>query len=152
MSTVLAFLRKYDLDKDFKMNIEANHATLAGHTFQHELRVARDNGVFGSIDANQGDMLLGWDTDQFPTDLYSTTMCMYEVLKQGGFTNGGLNFDAKQDVQAIHMRMFSFPILQVWTLSLTVLSLPTKSFQTALWISSLKTDTAHIPRASAKNC
>lgn len=68
VSTVLAFLRKYDLDKDFKMNIEANHATLAGHTFQHELRVARDNGVFGSIDANQGDMLLGWDTDQFPTD------------------------------------------------------------------------------------
>ena len=75
--------------------MKPNHATLAGHTFQHELRVARDNGVFGSIDANQGDMLLGWDTDQFPTDLYSTTMCMYEVLKQGGFTNGGLNFDAK---------------------------------------------------------
>ena len=95
VSTVLAFLRKYGLDKDFKMNIEANHATLAGHTFQHELRVARDNGVFGSIDANQGDMLLGWDTDQFPTDLYSTTMCMYEVLKNGGFANGGLNFDAK---------------------------------------------------------
>ena len=91
VSTVLAFLRKYSLDKDFKMNIEANHATLAGHTFQHELRVARDNGVFGSIDANQGDMLLGWDTDQFPTDLYSTTMCM----KNGGFINGGLNFDAK---------------------------------------------------------
>lgn len=95
VSTVLAFLRKYGLDKDFKMNIEANHATLAGHTFQHELRVARDNGVFGSIDANQGDTLLGWDTDQFPTDLYNTTMCMYEVLKNGGFTNGGLNFDAK---------------------------------------------------------
>lgn len=95
VSTVLAFLRKYNLDKDFKMNIEANHATLAGHTFQHELRIARDNGVFGSIDANQGDMLLGWDTDQFPTDLYNATMCMYEVLKQGGFTNGGLNFDAK---------------------------------------------------------
>ena len=95
VSTVLAFLRKYGLDKDFKMNIEANHATLAGHTFQHELRVARDNGVFGSIDANKGDMLLGWDTDQFPTDLYSTTLCMYEVLKNGGFTNGGLNFDAK---------------------------------------------------------
>lgn len=95
VSTVLAFLRKYGLDKDFKMNIEANHATLAGHTFQHELRVARDNGVFGSIDANQGDTLLGWDTDQFPTNLYDTTMCMYEVLKNGGFTNGGLNFDAK---------------------------------------------------------
>ncbi|MBQ2735724.1 MAG: xylose isomerase [Clostridia bacterium] len=94
-ATVLAFLRKYGLDKDFKMNVEANHATLAAHTFQHELRVARDNGVFGSIDANQGDPLLGWDTDQFPTNVYDTTLCMYEVLKAGGFTNGGLNFDAK---------------------------------------------------------
>ena len=95
VSTVLAFLRKYNLDKDFKMNIEANHATLAGHTFQHELRVARDNGVFGSIDANQGDMLLGWDTDQFPTNIYDASLCMYEVLNAGGFKNGGLNFDAK---------------------------------------------------------
>ena len=94
-ATVLAFLRKYDLLNDFKMNIEANHATLAGHTFQHELRVARDNGVFGSIDANQGDLQLGWDTDQFPTNAYDTAMCMYEVLKAGGFTNGGLNFDSK---------------------------------------------------------
>lgn len=94
-ATVLGFLRKYGLDKDFKMNIEANHATLAQHTFQHELRVARDNGVFGSIDANQGDPLLGWDTDQFPTNAYDATLCMYEVLKAGGFTNGGLNFDAK---------------------------------------------------------
>ncbi len=94
-STVLAFLRKYGLDKDFKLNIEANHATLAGHTFQHELRVARVNGAFGSIDANQGDMLLGWDTDQYPTNVYETTLCMWEVLKAGGFTNGGLNFDAK---------------------------------------------------------
>ena len=95
VSTVLAFLRKYGLEKDFKVNIEANHATLAGHTFQHELRIARENGVFGSIDANQGDLLLGWDTDQFPTNVYDTTACMYEVLKAGGFTNGGLNFDAK---------------------------------------------------------
>ncbi|MBQ8440888.1 MAG: xylose isomerase, partial [Clostridia bacterium] len=94
-ATVLAFLRKYGLDKDFKLNIEANHATLAGHTFQHELRVARDNGAFGSIDANQGDQLLGWDTDQFPTNVYDTTLCMYEVIKAGGFTKGGLNFDAK---------------------------------------------------------
>ncbi len=94
-ATVLPFLRKYGLDKDFKMNIEANHATLAGHTFQHELRVARTNDVFGSIDANQGDMLLGWDTDQFPTNVYDTTLCMYEVIKAGGFTKGGLNFDAK---------------------------------------------------------
>ncbi len=94
-ATVLAFLRKYGLDKDFKMNIEANHATLAAHTFQHELRVSRDNGVFGSIDANQGDMLLGWDTDQFPTNVYDTALCMYEVIKAGGFTKGGLNFDSK---------------------------------------------------------
>lgn len=94
-ATVLGFLRKYGLDKDFKMNIEANHATLAQHTFQHELRVARENGAFGSIDANQGDVLLGWDTDQFPTNVYDAVYCMYEVIKAGGFTNGGLNFDAK---------------------------------------------------------
>jgi len=91
----IAFLKTYGLDQYFKFNIEANHATLAGHTFQHELRVARINGLLGSVDANQGDMLLGWDTDQFPTDLYTTTLCMYEVLKMGGFTKGGLNFDAK---------------------------------------------------------
>ena len=95
VATVLAFLRKYGLDKDFKMNIEANHATLAQHTFQHELALARANDVFGSIDANQGDQLLGWDTDQFPTNVYDTTLCMLEVLRAGGFTNGGLNFDAK---------------------------------------------------------
>ncbi len=94
-ATVLHFLNKYGLDKDFKLNIEANHATLAGHTFQHELCVARINGAFGSIDANQGDLLLGWDTDQFPTNVYETSMCMLEVLRAGGFTNGGLNFDAK---------------------------------------------------------
>ena len=94
-STVLAFLRKYGLEKDFKLNIEANHATLAAHTFQHELCVARINGAFGSIDANQGDLLLGWDTDQFPTNIYDTALCMLEVLRAGGFTNGGLNFDAK---------------------------------------------------------
>lgn len=95
VATCLAFLRKYGLDKDYKMNIEANHATLATHTFQHELRVARENGVFGSVDANQGDWLLGWDTDQFPTDVYTTTLAMYEVLKAGGFDKGGLNFDSK---------------------------------------------------------
>ena len=94
-STVLGFLRKYGLEKEFKLNIEANHATLASHTFQHELRVARINGAFGSIDANQGDQLLGWDTDQFPTNVHETAFCMYEVLKAGGFTHGGLNFDAK---------------------------------------------------------
>jgi len=95
VATVANFLRVYGLDKDFRMNIEANHATLAGHTFQHELRIARVNGLFGSIDANQGDMLLGWDTDQFPTNIYDATLCMLEVIKAGGFTNGGLNFDAK---------------------------------------------------------
>ena len=94
-ATVIGFLNKHGLSKDFKLNIEANHATLAGHTFQHELAMARVNGAFGSIDANIGDMLLGWDTDQFPTNIYDTTLCMLEVLKAGGFTNGGLNFDAK---------------------------------------------------------
>ncbi len=93
--TVIGFLKTYGLDKSFKLNIEANHATLAAHTFQHELRVSRVNGMLGSIDANQGDMLLGWDTDQFPTNIYDTALAMYEVLKAGGFTAGGLNFDAK---------------------------------------------------------
>ena len=95
VATVLAFLRKYGLDKDFKMNVEANHATLAMHTFQHELRSAAINGVFGSVDANQGDTLLGWDTDQFPTNVYDSTLAMYEIIKAGGFTKGGLNFDSK---------------------------------------------------------
>jgi len=93
--TVIGFLKTYGLDPYFKLNIEANHATLAAHTFQHELRVSRINGMLGSIDANQGDMLLGWDTDQFPTNLYDTTLAMYEVLKMGGFAKGGLNFDSK---------------------------------------------------------
>ncbi len=94
-ATVIGFLRQHGLDKDFKINIEQNHAVLAGHTFQHELATARINGMFGSIDANQGDDLLGWDTDQFPTNVYEATLCMLEVLRAGGFTNGGLNFDAK---------------------------------------------------------
>jgi len=94
-ATVIGFLKSYGLDPYFKLNIEANHATLAMHTFQHDLRVARINNMLGSIDANQGDMLLGWDTDQFPTNLYDTTLAMYEVLMAGGFTTGGLNFDAK---------------------------------------------------------
>ena len=93
-ATAIGFLRQYGLDKDFKMNIEANHATLAGHTFQHELRISAINGMLGSIDANQGDLLLGWDTDEYPFDVYETTYCMYEVLKAGGLT-GGFNFDAK---------------------------------------------------------
>jgi xylose isomerase len=96
-ATAIGFVRQYGLDKDFKMNIEANHATLAGHTFQHDLRISAINGMLGSIDANQGDMLLGWDTDEFPNNVYETTLCMYEVLKAGGLQggNGGFNFDAK---------------------------------------------------------
>ncbi|MFD3259709.1 xylose isomerase [Paenibacillus lentus] len=94
-ATTIAFLQKYNLQDHFKLNLEANHATLAGHTFEHELRVARINNMLGSIDANQGDMLLGWDTDEFPTDLYSVTLAMYEILENGGLGAGGVNFDAK---------------------------------------------------------
>jgi xylose isomerase len=95
VATVMSFLQKYGLEKHFKMNIEANHATLAGHTFQHEVALARINGVLGSLDINQGDPNLGWDTDQFPTNIYDSTLLMYEVLKNGGIAPGGLNFDAK---------------------------------------------------------
>ena len=95
VQTVLGFLHTYGLFGKFKFNIEANHATLAQHTFQHELNMARINNSLGSIDANQGDALLGWDTDQFPTNVYDATLAMYEVLKMGGFSTGGLNFDAK---------------------------------------------------------
>lgn len=94
-AAAVAFLGRYDLLEHFKMNIEANHATLAGHNFQHELRWCRINGILGSVDANQGDILLGWDTDEFPTDMYETTLAMYEILQNGGLGKGGLNFDAK---------------------------------------------------------
>jgi xylose isomerase len=94
-ATSLAFLREFDLIDHFKLNIEANHATLARHTFEHELAVASAAGKLGSVDANRGDLLLGWDTDQFPTDVYSTTLAMLIILKQGGLGKGGLNFDAK---------------------------------------------------------
>lgn len=90
-----AFLQKYGLEDVFKFNIEANHATLAGHTFEHEIRYARMNNMLGSLDANQGHPHLGWDTDEFPSDLYTTTLAMYEVLKNGGIGRGGLNFDSK---------------------------------------------------------
>ena len=93
-ATAIGFLKAHNLDKDFKLNIEANHATLAGHTFEHDLRIASINGMLGSIDANQGDYLLGWDTDEFPFDVYSATYAMLEVLNNGGLT-GGFNFDAK---------------------------------------------------------
>jgi xylose isomerase len=91
----LYFLKEYDLINDFKLNIEANHGTLAGSTFEHELAVASAAGKLGSVDANRGDLLLGWDTDQFPTDIYSTTLAMLIILKQNGLGTGGLNFDAK---------------------------------------------------------
>jgi xylose isomerase len=94
-AATLYFLKEYDLINDFKLNIEANHATLAGHSFEHELAVSSAAGKLGSVDANRGDLLLGWDTDQFPTDLYSTTLAMMIVLNQGGLDKGGLNFDAK---------------------------------------------------------
>lgn len=100
---VYGFLISHGLDKDFKLNIEANHATLAGHTFIHELEFAIAHGIFGSVDANRGDELLGWDTDQFPTNLYDTTLAMYTILRGGGFTTGGLNFDAKVRRQSIDL-------------------------------------------------
>jgi xylose isomerase len=92
---VLGFLQKYDLLNDFKLNIEVNHATLAGHTFQHELQVAADSGLLGSIDANRGDNQNGWDTDQFPNDINELTESMLIILEAGGLQGGGINFDAK---------------------------------------------------------
>lgn len=93
--TVIGFLRQYDLLEDFSLNIEVNHATLAGHTFQHELQVAADTGMLGSIDANRGDYQNGWDTDQFPNNLNELTEAMLVILEAGGFGGGGINFDAK---------------------------------------------------------
>jgi xylose isomerase len=93
--TVIGFLRSYGLDKDFKLNIEVNHATLAGHTFQHEIQCAVDAGMLGSIDANRGDYQNGWDTDQFPINLYEIIESMLVIAKAGGFGIGGVNFDAK---------------------------------------------------------
>ncbi|MES2269001.1 MAG: xylose isomerase [Bacteroidota bacterium] len=94
-ATVFGFLQKYDLLNDFKLNLEVNHATLAGHTFQHELQVAADSGLLGSIDANRGDEQNGWDTDQFPTNVAEVTEYMLIILQAGGFAGGGINFDAK---------------------------------------------------------
>ncbi|HVN57714.1 MAG TPA: xylose isomerase [Bacteroidales bacterium] len=94
-STVVGFIRKNKLDKDFKLNIEVNHATLAGHSFVHELQTAADAGLLGSIDANKGDYQNGWDTDEFPTNIYEVTEAMMVILQAGGFRTGGINFDAK---------------------------------------------------------
>lgn len=117
-ATAIGFLKSHGLDKDFKLNIEANHATLAGHTFRHELRISAVNGMLGSIDANQGDFLLGWDTDEFPYDVYTATECMLEVLKAGGVT-GGFNFDAKtRRPSNTHADMFKAYILGMDTFAL----------------------------------
>lgn len=94
-ATIIGFLKKYKLDKDFKLNVEVNHATLAGHSFAHELQVAADSGMLGSIDANRGDYQNGWDTDEFPTNIYEVTEAMMVILQSGGFKTGGINFDAK---------------------------------------------------------
>jgi xylose isomerase len=94
-ATTIAFLMNYGLKKHFKLNLEANHATLAGHTFEHELNVARCSNMLGSIDANQGNYLLGWDADEFPTDLYAVTLAVYQIIENGGLGKGGINFDAK---------------------------------------------------------
>lgn len=94
-ATVIGFLKEHNLQDDFKLNIEVNHATLAGHTFQHELQVAADAGMLGSIDANKGDYQNGWDTDEFPTNIYEVTEAMMVIMNGGGFNNGGINFDAR---------------------------------------------------------
>ena len=95
VETVIGFLLRHGLDKDFRLNIEANHAELAGHDFVHELETAAAAGLLGSVDANRGDNMNGWDTDQFPISYYETALAMYTILKNGGLTTGGLNFDAK---------------------------------------------------------
>lgn len=100
-ATVYGFLTRYGLEKEIKVNIEANHATLSGHSFEHEIATAIDLGIFGSIDMNRGDMQCGWDTDQFPNNIPETALAMYLILKGGGFTTGGLNFDAKVRRQSI---------------------------------------------------
>jgi xylose isomerase len=94
-ATAVAFLTNYGLKEYFKLNLEANHATLAGHTFEHELNVACCYNVLGSLDANQGNWLLGWDTDEFPTDLYAVTLAVYQIIENGGLGKSGINFDAK---------------------------------------------------------
>ncbi|MFC4701549.1 xylose isomerase [Glaciecola siphonariae] len=103
-ATVYGFLKQYGIEKEFKMNIEANHATLAGHSFHHEIATAVSLGIFGSIDANRGDEQNGWDTDQFPTNVEELTLVMYEIIKAGGFTTGGLNFDCKLRRQSVDLQ------------------------------------------------
>lgn len=121
-ATVFAFLQKYNLENEFKVNIEANHATLAGHSFAHEVAYACAHNIFGSIDANQGDPQLGWDTDQFPTQLQEVVHVLYIILQNGGFTSGGLNFDTKLRRQSIDLEdMFYGHISGIDTLARALL-------------------------------
>lgn len=99
----LCFLSKHGLEKEYKVNIEGNHATLAGHSFEHEVATAYAYDLFGSIDANQGDPQLGWDTDQFPTDIRTNTAVLYQMLLNGGFSTGGFNFDTKLRRQSLDL-------------------------------------------------
>jgi xylose isomerase len=101
VATVFGFLQKHGLEKEIRVNIEANHATLAGHSFEHEIASAIDLGIFGSIDMNRGDMQCQWDTDQFPNSIAETALALYLIMQAGGFTNGGLNFDSKVRRQSI---------------------------------------------------
>ncbi|RJX75672.1 xylose isomerase [Vibrio sinensis] len=107
-ATVYGFLKQYGLENEIKVNIEANHATLAGHSFHHEIATATSLGIFGSVDANRGDAQLGWDTDQFPNSIEENTLVMYEILKAGGFTTGGLNFDARLRRPSIDIEDFFY--------------------------------------------
>jgi xylose isomerase len=101
VATVHGFLLQYGLEKDIRVNIEANHATLAGHSFHHEIATAYALGIFGSVDANRGDPQNGWDTDQFPNSVEELTLAFYEILRHGGFTTGGMNFDSKVRRQSV---------------------------------------------------
>ena len=113
--TVIGFLKAHNLDKDFKVNIEVNHATLAGHTFEHELAVAVDNGMLGSIDANRGDYQNGWDTDQFPIDNFELTQAMMQIIRNGGFGNGVQTSMPRPVATPPTWKTFSLPTSPVWT-------------------------------------
>ena len=146
----LNFIRQYGLKEHVKLNIETNHATLAGHTMMHELVYASIQGALGSIDANTGDMLLGWDTDQFPTDLYLTTQCMLVILGQGGLAPGGVNFDAKVAAKVSSQSICSTPTSAGWTLSLAGSRSPPSCGPMACWPTLSRTATAATTQASAR--
>ena len=135
---VLAFLQRFGLENEIKVNIEVNHATLAGHSFQHEVAYAIAHGIFGSVDANRGDPQNGWDTDQFPNSVEEMTLGLYEILRGGGFDSGGLNFDARLRRQswsgncAFHVRMTALRTASSLKLSTRALG-TTKRAATGLW-------------------